>query len=58
MEVKPFCRKRLRGGMIARSIATVLVLQASTLDADLVDRLAREGLPLYVWALTDKEKSR
>jgi hypothetical protein len=44
--------------MIARSIATVLVLQASTLDADLVDRLAREGLPLYVWALTDKEKSR
>jgi len=44
--------------MIARSIATVLVLQASTLDADLVDGSAREGLPLYVWALTGNEKSR
>jgi hypothetical protein len=48
----------LRGGMIALSISMVLVLQASTLDADLIDGSAREGLPLYVWALTDKEKSR
>ena len=58
MEEEPFCRKRLRGGMITPSIVTVLVLQASTLDADLIDGSAREGLPLYVWALTDKEKSR
>jgi hypothetical protein len=34
------------------------VLQASTLDADLELGSAMEGLPLYVWALTGKEKSR
>jgi hypothetical protein len=44
--------------MFMPNIAVTLVLQASTLDADLSIGSAMEGLPLYVWALTGIEKSR